>query len=191
MAAVPTSLDPWREKGIPLDKQYRSWRQRVKAPYDKRDVDPFTRLRVILMNGLENECWAWSHHFARSTDNPQLKGLLARTRMVEQQQQTTINWLHPYDQSVLETTIAYEQVAVDLTAYLARNEPDPYVREVLNFCLLEDFDHLYRYSELLDLIEGKDANSILQGKTEILPARPTADHHNMPMLRLRKHYEHN
>jgi hypothetical protein len=67
---VPTSLDPWRERGVPLDKQFRSWRERIKAPYDKQDVDPYTRCRVILMNGLENECWAWSHHFARHTDDP-------------------------------------------------------------------------------------------------------------------------
>jgi hypothetical protein len=191
MATLPTTLDPWREKGIPLDKQYRSWRQRVKAPYDKHDVDPFTRLRVILMNGLENECWNWSHHVARSTDNPQLKGLLARTRMVEQQQQTTINWLHPYDQSVLETTIAFEQVAVELTAYLARCEPDPYLREAMNFGLLEDFDHLYRYGELLDYLENKDPDAILQGQTEVIPGRPTADHHNDPEIVLRKHLDKN
>jgi hypothetical protein len=93
--------------------------------------------------------------------------------MVEQQQQTTINWLNPADQSVLETTIAYEQVAIDLTAYFARNEPDPYVREAFNFGLLEDFDHLYRYSELLDYLEGKEADSILQGKTQVfLAGRP-------------------
>jgi hypothetical protein len=143
------------------------------------------------MNGLENECWSWSHHFARSTDDPQLRGLLARPRMVEQQQQTTINWLHPADQTVLEATIAYEQVAVELTAYLARNEPDPYLREAMNFGLLEDFDHLYRYGELLDYLEGKDPNAILQGRTEIIPGRPTADHHNDPEVVLRKHYEKN
>ena len=99
--------------------------------------------------------------------------------------------MNPADQTILETTIAYEQVAVDLTAYLARNEPDPYLREVLNFGLLEDFDHLYRYSELLDYLEGTDPNSILQGHTEVLPGRPTIDHHNDPILRLRKHYEKN
>lgn len=189
--SLPSTIEPWREQGIPLDKQFRSWKQRVKAPYHKRDVDPYTRARVILMNGIENECWAYSHHFARCTDNHEIKALLARTRMVEQQQQTTVNWLNPADQSVLETTIAYEQVAVDLTAYLARNEPDPYVREAFNFGLLEDFDHLYRYSELLDYLEGKDPDSILQGKTEILPARPTAEHHNDPEVMLRKHYEKN
>jgi hypothetical protein len=111
--------------------------------------------------------------------------------MVEQQQQTTVNWLNPADQSVLETTIAFEQVAIDLTAYLARHEPDPYLREVLNFGLLEDFDYLYRYSELLDYLDGIDSNSILQGVTEVLPGRPTKHHHNDPEARLRKHYEKN
>jgi rubrerythrin len=188
---LPTTLDPWRERGIPLEQQFRSWKQRIKTPYHKLDVDPYTRVRVILMNGIENECWAYSHHFARCTGNPEIKALLARTRMVEQQQQTTINWLNPADQTILETTLAFEQVAIDLTAYLARHEPDPYLREVLNFGLLEDFDHLYRYSELLDYLEGTDPNSILQGATEVLPGRPTEHHHNDPEVRLRKHYEKN
>jgi hypothetical protein len=91
----------------------------------------------------------------------------------------------------LETTVAYEQVAIDLTVYLTRHEPDPYLREVLNFGLLEDFDHLYRYSELLDYLEGTDSNSILQDATEVLPGRPTEHHHNDPEVRLRKHYEKN
>jgi hypothetical protein len=188
---IPSSLNPWREKGIPLEQQARSWKQIVREPYHKYEVDAYTRARVILMNGIENEVWAYSHSFARAAGNPEIRALLAQTRRIEDQQQTTINWLNPADQTVLETTIAYEQVAVDLTAYLARNEPDPYVREAFHFGLLEDFDHLYRYSELLDYLESLDANSIVQGKTEILPGRPTEDHHNDPELRLRKHYEKN
>ncbi|MDQ1617471.1 MAG: hypothetical protein QOE19_40 [Actinomycetota bacterium] len=190
-AVESVTLEPWKEPGIPLEDQYRSWKQRVKAPYDKHEVDAYTRTRVILMNGVENGAWNFSHHFSRSTDNFEIRSLLARTRMVEQQQQTTINWLNPADQSVLETTIAYEQVAIDLTAYFARNEPDPFVREAFNFGLLEDFDHLYRYSELLDYLEGKDPDTILQGRTEIFPGRPTSEHHNDPEVRLLRHYEKN
>ena len=63
----PTTLDPWRERGIPLEQQCRSWKQRIKTPYHKLDVDPYTRVRVILMNGIENEAWAYSHHLARCT----------------------------------------------------------------------------------------------------------------------------
>jgi hypothetical protein len=191
IVALPSTFDPWREKGIPLEEQLRPWTRIVKPPYDKQQVDAYTRTRVILMNGIETEAWNFSHHFARSTGNQEIKRLLARTRRVDQQQQTTINWLNPADQSVLETTVAYEQVAIDMTAYLARNEPDPYVREAFNFGLLEDFDHLYRYGELLDYLEGKDPNAIVQGKTEIIPARPTEDHHNDPEVRLLRHYEKN
>ena len=189
--AVPTTLDPWREKGIPLEQQFRSWKEIVKSPYSKLDVDAYTRTRIILMNGIETEAWVFSNQFHRSTDNPEIRALLARTRRVEQQQQITVNWLNPADQTIVETTIGYEQVAIDMTAYLARNEPDPYVREAFNFGLLEDFDHLYRYSELLDYLEGTDPNTIVQGKTDIVPGRPTQDHHNDPEVRLLKHYEKN
>jgi hypothetical protein len=65
------------------------------------------------------------------------------------------------------------------------------VREAFNFGLLEDFDHLYRYSELLDFLEGQDPESIIQGKTEIYPGRPTEAHHNDPEQMLLRHYEKN
>lgn len=189
--AHPATMNPWQERGMPLDQQYRSWKQLVRSPYHKREVEAYTRARIILMNGIEVEAWNWSHSFARMTANQEIKGLLARTRRVDQQQQTTINFLHPADQTPLETSIAFEQVAIDMTAYLARNEPDVYVRESFNFGLLEDFDHLYRYSEMLDFLEGQDPQTIVQGHTEIYPGRATAAHHNDPEQRLRRHYEKN
>ncbi len=185
------SLNPFKEKGTPMDKQVRSWKQIAQLPYKKQEVDAYTRCRVILMNGIETGNIIFSHNFARMSDDDALKAQLANIRRIESQQQTTINWLNPHDQTVLETTIAYEQVAVDLTAYLARTEPDQYMKDVLHFGLLEDFDHLYRYSQLLDLVEGKDPEEITQGKTDIFPGRPTQDHHNDPMLRLLDHYSKN
>jgi rubrerythrin len=185
------SINPFQEKGTPLEKQYRSWKQAIQAPYRKQEVDAYTRCRVIVMNGIEIEASIFSHNFARNTADKELLKTLATIRGVEHQQQNTINWLNPADQTVLETTIGYEQVAVDLTAFLSRSEPDPYVKEVFDFGLLEDFDHLYRYSQMLDLVEGKDPTEITQGKTEILPGRPTQDHHNDPILRLREHYAKN
>lgn len=185
------AMNPFKERGISLDKQIRNWKQIALRPYPKQKVDAYTRTRIILMNGIENEGWFFKHSFARNTDNMEIKAHLAETRRIEQQQQTTINWLNPPDQTVLETSIAYEQVAIDLTAYLARTEPDPYVKEVFDFGLLEDFDHMFRFAQMLDLVEGKDPEEITQGRTTIFPGRPTQDHHNDPILRLRKHYEKN
>jgi hypothetical protein len=47
------------------------------APYNKHQVDAYTRTRVILMNGIENGAWNFAHHFSRSTDDPAIKSLLA------------------------------------------------------------------------------------------------------------------
>jgi len=182
------AMHPLREKGIPLDRQLRSWKQIALPPFRKQEVEAFTRCRVILMNGIELEAAGFSHNFARVSDDRQLKAWLATVRRIEQQQQVTVNWLNPADQSVLETTVGYEQVAIELTAYLARTEPDPYLKRAFDFGLLEDFDHLYRFAQLLDLIHGKDPDEILQGKTDVLPGRPTQDHHNAPALRLLEHY---
>lgn len=183
------AFNPLQEKGIPIDKQLRNWSELNVQPYDKNAVDPYTRCRVIAMNGIEVESVIFSHQFARHTDNPDIKKMLALTRRVEQQQQKVVNWLTPGDETTLEVTIGYEQVAVDLTAYLARSEPNPYMKRTLEFALLEDFDHLYRYANLLDLLEGKKAQEITGSLTEIMPGRPTIDEHRHPFDDLRAHYE--
>ncbi|HET9239358.1 MAG TPA: hypothetical protein VFO10_19005 [Oligoflexus sp.] len=174
-------------RGYPLDKQMRSWKDIVVEPLSKLDDDAMTRVRQILMNGIEIEALRFSHVAHRM--NPDFQNELAIIRRVEQHQATTINWLTPPDQSPLETTIAYEQVAIEVTAAVAQREPDPYLAQVYRFGLLEDFDHLYRYSALMDRLEGKDANSILQSYTDILPGRPTVAEHRHPIDDIRTPYE--
>src|SRR5204862_6257475 len=114
---------------------------------------------------------------------------LARLRRVEQHQQTLVNWLLPADLSPLETTLAFEQVAIEVTASVAKNEPDPYLKQVYHFGMLEDFDHMYRYSALYDRVEGKDPNYLIQSYSDIRPGRPTAVEHRHPLDDLRRPYE--
>lgn len=185
--AADVALDLMKEKGTPLEKQRFTWRELVDLPFSKLNDDAFTRVRVILMNGVENESWLFQHQFARM--NRDMRKELAVVRRVEQHQQTLVNWLLPADQSALETTIGYEQVAVEVTATVANHEPDPYMKQVYHFGLLEDFDHLYRYSALLDRLEGKDANTILQSYTDILPGRPTMVEHRHPHDDIRESYD--
>jgi rubrerythrin len=180
----PTLLD---NKGVPLERQQFTWRDLVQKPISKLDDDAYTRVRIILMNGIELEAHRFSHACARMNKALQLP--LAQIRRVEQHQATFINWLIGPDHSPLETTIAYEQVAIDVTAAVAMNEPDDYLAQVYRFGLLEDFDHLYRYSALLDRLEGKDANNILQSYTDILPGRPTMVEHRAPQDDLRRPYD--
>jgi hypothetical protein len=174
-------------KGTPVANQRFTWRDMVQKPISKLDDDAFTRVRVILINGLEMEALRFGHMAARF--NAALRLPLAQVRRIEQHQATTVNWLLAPDHSPLETTIGYEQTAIEVTAAVAQQEPDPYLAQVYRFGLLEDFDHLYRYSALLDRLEGKDANNILQSYTDILPGRPTIEHHRAPEDDLRNPYD--
>jgi hypothetical protein len=157
------------------------------APYSTTEVHPYTRCRVIAMNGIEVEAIINSHQMARHTVDAGLKQKLALVRRIEQQQQKAVNWLIPGDESVIAVTIGYEQVAVDLTAWLARHEPDPYLKKVYDFGLLEDYDHLYRYANLMDMMgESRKAEEITGDLTEILPGRPTIFEHRDPRDDLRR-----
>lgn len=180
---------PFDMEYIPVEDQFLNWKEIVQAPYDKNTVDAYTRTRIILMNGIENASVIMSHNMERMIADPEIKRQMALMRRVDSMQQQTVNWLNPADQTIVETALGYEQVAVDLTANLARNEPDPYVKQTLDFALLEDFDHLYRYSCLYDYLEGGDSEFIVQGKTEIKPGRPTSVEHRHPEDTLRKHYD--
>ncbi len=183
------TFNPLKEKGMTLEKQMRNWHQIVGKPYNKTDVDCYTRTRQILMNGIEVEAWGFKHQLARFLTDNEDKIKLSQIGRIENTQQMTCNWMGPADQSVLDTTLAYEQVAVDLTAWLAQNEPDKYVKEVFDFGLLEDFDHLYRYAQFAYAREGTEPSDIVQGQTDVITGRPTQFHHNCNGLRKRKHYD--
>jgi hypothetical protein len=164
-----------KDKGTPLAKQKFTWKEMVGKPISKLDDDAFTRVRIILMNGLELDALRTKQVALRC--NREARVPLAQVMRVEQHQATTINWLIGADHSPIETTIGYEQTAIEVTASVAQLEPDAYLAQGYRYALLEDFDHLYRYSALLDRLEGKDANNITQGYTDIVPARATLFHH--------------
>lgn len=174
-------------KGAALDQQRFTWRDMVGKPISKLDDDAFTRVRVILMNGVEQESQRFQHFSSRQLG--ELRPHFAKVRRVEQHQATTVNWLIGADHSPLETTIGYEQAAIEITAAVAQREPDPYLAQNYRFGMLEDFDHLYRYTALMDRMEGKDANNILQSYTDIMAGRPTVDEHRAPEDDIRNHYD--
>ena len=89
------SFNPLQERGLPLEKQFRNWRDLNVTPYDKDAVHPYSRCRGIVANGIEVEAMMFSHTLARNTLDPELKRQLALIRRAEAQQQKAMNWLIP------------------------------------------------------------------------------------------------
>ncbi len=50
---MPAKMNPFEVKTKPADRYYMDWQKLYPRPYDKNEVDPYTRLRIILMNGTE------------------------------------------------------------------------------------------------------------------------------------------
>ncbi len=180
------SFNPFNETPEKSEKLFLDFKSLYPESYLKDCADPFTKTRIILMNGTEYEAVWYSHQFSRHCKDNNLRRQLEFVRRSEQQQQKKIACLKPKDETVLETTIAYEQLAVELTAILAQREPDKHVKAALDFALLEDFDHLYRYADLLDMEHGVQADKLVGGYTEITPGRPTVAHHRHPYDEIRK-----
>ncbi|WP_195971318.1 hypothetical protein [Clostridium thermobutyricum] len=181
-------FNPFEEKPVDVKSTIQSWGELYpkQYQYNKNEVDPYTKTRIILMNGTEFEANWFSHQFSRHCDNNDLRREIAELRRIEKQQQMKISNLRPLDETILETTISYEQLAVDLTAALAKSEKDKNVKAALDFALLEDFDHLYRYADLLEMDQGVRAENLVGKYTEIMPGRPTIAHHRCPHDSMRK-----
>ncbi|MBQ4264071.1 MAG: hypothetical protein IJB85_00965 [Clostridia bacterium] len=173
-------MNPFAQKAAPVTATYESFCALYPRAYHPMEVDPYTKCRIILMNGTEFESVKFSHQMARHCPNHELRRELAMTRRTEQQQQKKLANLKPISESILEHTISYEQLAVDLTAHLAKRVCCENVKQALDLALLEDFDHLYRYADLMEMDTGEHAERLVGRYTEIMPGRPTISEHRFP-----------
>ena len=85
------AIDLFSDKGVPLDRQRLTWKQMAGRPISKLDDDAFTRVRIILMNGLELDSLRTKQVAIRTSRDA--RPLLATLMRAEQHQATAINWL--------------------------------------------------------------------------------------------------
>jgi len=173
-------MNPFNAPSKPVLENILNWKKMYPKPYNKKKVHPYTKLRIILAEGAEFDSQWFLHQFSRHCADNDLRREIAIVRNQESQQQKRIGALKPLDEHFLETTISYEQLAIELTAILAQRDPDPNNVAALNLALLEDFDHLYRFANLLKKDFGIEAETLLGKYTEVMPGRPTINEHRHP-----------
>ena len=174
------SFNPFSKRGIPLENQFRSFDELNSVPYDKLSVHPYTRAHILMLNALESEAIFFLHLFSSHSDDPDLRRDLALLRSIEQQQQKEVNWFIPSNETPIELAISYESTEVGLGAAMVQDESNSNVVSALEFLLVEDIDHLYRFANLYQYDEEKPADSLVRDLLEIFPGRPAVISHRHP-----------
>ena len=85
------SINPFKVESKEVEEYFMNWDQMYPKSYDKNKVSPWTKVRVILMNGTEFESNWFLHQFARHCNDNDLRRDLALVRRQEQQQQKRIS----------------------------------------------------------------------------------------------------
>jgi hypothetical protein len=166
------------ERGVSLERQAFDWGDLVRHPISKLDTDAFARMRVLLLTAMEGESRRFLDACARN--NPGLRLPVGRVCRTEHAQETLLEMLFPASFSPAEKGVVQEQLALEAGAMLAQREPDPARAAVYRFGVADHADRLYRLAALLDRLEGKDANNLLQSYTDLRPGRPMSEQHRLP-----------
>ena len=77
---MPSAFNPFDQKPPRFAATVLNWKQIYPKSYDKTETDPFTKTRVILMNGTEYEAVWFSHQFHRHCTNNDIRRVIARAR---------------------------------------------------------------------------------------------------------------
>lgn len=173
-------MNPFEQTPIKIEDAIMDWTTIYSTPYNKQTIDPYSKLRILLMNCIELESIAFKHQFHRHCNNNELRREITLLCCIEQQQQKQIHYLKPIEETYLETTIDYEFLSVELAAILAQSETNTYFNQLLDFTLIEDFDHLYRFANLLSLDSQIPTQSLVNSLIDISPGRPSIAQHRFP-----------
>lgn len=73
-------MNPFKMRPERTGDLFVDWEKFWVKPYNKNEVNPYTRTRIILMNGTEFENVWFSHQFSRSVGDDELRRKLAYIR---------------------------------------------------------------------------------------------------------------
>ena len=73
-------MNPFQQQAKEITKIYKNWKSINVKPYDKETVDPYTRVRIILMNGTEFESVWNTSRLTRQCANNDVRRAMALIR---------------------------------------------------------------------------------------------------------------
>jgi hypothetical protein len=164
---------PLDHPGIPLDRQTRHWHELDVESVDALTTDPFTQYRIMAADGIEAQAGRLDRQLRRRTTDPDVRRHVGWLGEIEALQRRVLNQLRPNVDTGLAMMIAHERAALGLVSWIARAEPDPDRTTVYERGALADFDRLYRYANLFELVGRRRADAVVGEVTAVLPQPST------------------
>src|SRR3954447_7501981 len=147
-----TVFNPLDHAGVRFDRRTSDRRELNTAPIDPHACTPYTRSWIIAMVGIQKAAIGFDRTVVRTEPDPTRRAVFERLRSAESRRARAVAGMLPWARSALEDALAHEQAAVDVDVWVARAEPEPQRRDIYQCDALEDFGHLYRYADALDLV---------------------------------------
>ena len=88
-------FNPFEQKPILLGDAIGNWDSLYSKTYDKHTADPYTKVRIILMNGIEIESVLFSHQFHRHCTDNELRRDIAFIRRIDQRSRNGLTGCRP------------------------------------------------------------------------------------------------
>lgn len=153
-------------KGCALEQQRFIWRELVQSPISKLDDDAFTRVRLILMNGIENESIRFQHMAARMNVGPQFsdpvaRQLYAEIASIEEQHITQYSSILDPSETWLEQWLLHEANEVYNYYGCLQQESNVHVKAIWERFLDYELGHFHAVSDLFKQYEKRDPTEIL------------------------------
>ena len=161
------SVNPFEIKKEKIEDGFKELDRLSFAPYADLENNPCARMWILFMNAVEISSVLLKHFLISECACADLRREMALLSRADQFQQKGVTVSLTSPQPLIEQAVLYEQLNTELGAVLAQNETDRYVKAALDFALIEDVDHLYRFSNLLKLESDVKAEIFTGGITEI------------------------
>ena len=122
-------MNPFEQKPEKkMDEMVMDWSTMSPKPYGKLEADPYTKTRIILMNGIEVEAVMFGHNFNRNCeDNDLRRDLYLEIGMVEEEHVTHYGALLDPSATWLQNLLLREYMETYLYYSFYETEVDPYV----------------------------------------------------------------
>jgi hypothetical protein len=149
------TIDLLKDKGTPIDRQLFTWKELAQPTYGKLDDDAFTRVRVILMNGLEA---------GPTYADPLGRQLYTEIASIEEQHVTQYESIIDASETLLEKLLLMQAMEAYNYYSCTTYESNSRIKAIWERFLDYELGHVQFVAQLFEQFEKRDAEEVLNDK---------------------------